>query len=63
MIEAPDIEGDPFEGKILEDFTIEDYFEMDSIEQIAFCEKYFGGDEEALFDWLDNQIEDPDLGE
>lgn len=60
--DAPE-EEDPFAGMELEDFTFDDYFEMDRTEQAAFCEKYFGGSEDALFDWLDSLIEEPELDE
>lgn len=63
-IEDPDLDDDDmFSGKVLDDFTFDDYFEMDSVDQAAFCEKFFGGDDEALFEWLDSQIEEPDLSE
>lgn len=58
----PDLdENDVFDGMTLEDFTFDNYFEMNVVDQSAFCEYFFGGDDAALFDWLDSQIEEPEL--
>ena len=65
-VEKPEIdETDPFAGMELEDFTLDIFMELvqDPLDQAAFCEKYFGGDEAALFDWLDSLIEVPELDE
>lgn len=34
---------------------------MDTADQEAFLEHFFGGDDQAFLDWLDSQIEDPDI--
>ena len=61
--DEPEEEDDLFVGMELEDFTFDTFVEMvqDPLDQAAFCEKYFGGDEAALFDWLDSLIEEPEL--
>lgn len=62
QIEDPELdEEDTFDGMDLDDFIFDDYFEMDTVDQAAFCEQFFGGDEDALFDWLDSMIEEPEL--
>lgn len=62
-MEEPDLdEDDLFAGMELEDFTLEDYIQLDSVDATAFRDKYFNSDEEFL-DWMDSQIEMPELDE
>lgn len=62
--DEPDInEDNQFGGMSLDDFTMDDYFDMDPVDQALFKEQFFDGDDEALMEWIDSQVEMPDLSE